>query len=141
MVRTQLFSGRILVGGFKSRPCKVEYKGKARPSRKYDEMNRALAGWTQTQLPHVRAMSGSLISLSFGSQRVYSATQERDPRQPPCSLQPTRGIANASTLSPASFSVGTRRSRIRDEGQNLHSRGLQSRRISVYRLPHHPRKA
>ena len=117
----------------------------ARPSRKLDEMKRALAGWAQTQLPHVRAMCGSLVSLSFDCQLVYSAIQERDPRQPPCSVQPTRGIADASTFSPASFGVGTcfskLMSRIRSERQSLHSRGLQSRRISVYRLPRHRRKA
>src|ERR1700739_2874069 len=79
----------------------------ARPSRKLDEMKRALAGWAQTQLPHVRAMCGSLVSLSFGSPRVYSAIQERDDRKASSSVQPTRGIAYSSTFSPASFSVGT----------------------------------
>jgi hypothetical protein len=49
----------------------VEYEGKRISRESLDKMKRALAGWAQTQLPHVRSMCGSLVSLSFNSQRVY----------------------------------------------------------------------
>ena len=53
----------------------VEYEGKRLRRESLDEMKRGLAGWAQTQLPHVRSMCGSFVSLSCNSQRVYQLTR------------------------------------------------------------------
>lgn len=71
-----------------------------------DEMKRALAGWGPDTAT-ARALHVWVLSIVvFQQPTCVSANQECDRRQRPCSVQPTRGIANASTLSPASFSVG-----------------------------------